>query len=174
MSRSFAFLLTLALAGSLGCAGKPVMKLNHAEVSGVSLGFPPQAAIAMTVYVDVSNPHSYDVAVRAVRGTVTFLDRYPLQIDFRAPADGVWLGANATTPMTVPVQVPVALAAQLMREGFTQQNIPFHLVGKADVTATRTFKLEKDDYEIDEIGNITKAQLDAAVRSVFPFGIMGG
>src|SRR5215475_1976368 len=83
-------LVLLALASS-GCAKKPTMKVNHAEVSGVTIGFPPQLAIQMTVVLDVFNPNSYDVAVRAMRGTVTFEDQYTMPIDFRASGDGVWL-----------------------------------------------------------------------------------
>lgn len=151
-----------------------MMKLNHADVSGVQLGFPPQAAITMTAYVEVRNPNSYDVAVRAVRGTVMLAEKYPLPIDYRTTGEGVWLPSDKTTELRVPIAIPVQLALQLMREAYTQPSIPFRLMGKADVTATRSLKIEKDDYSLDEKGIITREQMDGAIRSVFPFGGMGG
>jgi hypothetical protein len=158
------------LASFAACAKKPTMKLNHAELSGVSVGFPPQASVLMTVVVDVYNPNSYDVAVRAMRGKVVFLGKYDLPVDFKGPPDGVWLPADQTTPLRVPVAIPVNLAIQLMREVFQVPTIDFTIQGKADVTATRTFKIEKDDYEVDEKGTISRDQMDAAIRSVIPFG----
>jgi len=146
------------------------MRLNHAEVSGMQFGFPPQASVALTAYLDVVNPNSYDVAIRAVRGQVTLAEKYTLPIDYRAPGDGVWLASSGTTQVRVPIAIPVQLAMQLMREAYTVPTIPFRLVGRADVTATRSLKIEKDDYEVDEKGMITREQMDAAVRSVFPFG----
>jgi hypothetical protein len=147
------------------------MKLNHAELSGVSVGFPPQASVLMNVVLDVYNPNSYDVAIRAMRGKVTFLGKYDLPVDFRAPdANGVWLAANQTTPVRVPVAIPVNLAIQLMREAFQTPTIDFEVAGKADVTATRTFQIEKDDYEVDEKGAISRDQMNAALTSILPFG----
>jgi hypothetical protein len=119
----------------------------------------------------VYNPNSYDVAVRAMRGQVVFAEKYPLAIDFRAPGDGVWLPADQTTPMRVPISVPVQLAAQLLQEATTNPTITFHMTGRADVTATRTFKIEKDDYEVDETGVVTRDQMAMAVGSIFPLGV---
>jgi hypothetical protein len=154
------------------CAKKPTMKLNHAELAGgsVTIGFPPQASILMTCVIDVYNPNSYDVAVRAMRGSVKFAGKYDMPVDFRGPPEGVWLPADQTTSLRVPVAVPVNVAIQLMRESFNVPTIDFQLTGKADVTATRTFQIEKDNYEVDEKGTITRDQMDAAIRSVIPFG----
>lgn len=161
-------LLCACLATSqVACAKKPTMHLNHAEVSGVQLGFPPQIGVMMTVVVDVYNPNSYDVAIRAMRGQVVMANRYTLPIDFRAQGDGVWLAADATTPVRVPVSLPVDLAVTLVREAYTAPTIPFHITGRADVTATRTFKIEKDDYEVDENGFIDRQAVEASIRGVF-------
>jgi hypothetical protein len=172
--RRFLFVASLAIAllGTLpGCAKKPTMHLNHAEVQGVTLGFPPQLGVMMSVVLDVYNPNSYDVAVRAMRGQVIFANKYPLSVDFRDPGEGLWLPADTTTSIRVPVSVPVQLALQLLREASQNPVIPFKLTGKADVTATRTFKIEKDDYEVDESGTLTRDQMAMAVGSIFPLGI---
>ena len=139
------------------------MKLNHAEISGMSLGFPPQVGVVMTMVIDVYNPNSYDVAIRAMRGNATLADKYTLAIDYRPGPDGVWLGSNATTTMRVPVSVPLDLALQLLRESYASPTVSFHVVGTADVTASRTFQIEKDNYSVDETGTFSRQQLELAI-----------
>lgn len=148
---------------SSGCASKPTMKLNHAELSGMRIAFPPSLGVLMTVVLDVYNPNSYDVAVRAMRGTAVMAEKYSLPIDFKPGGEGVWLAANATTTIRVPVTIPVDLGLQLLRESYTTQNVPFRVVGSADVTATRTFKIEKDNYSVDETGTFSRQQLEMAI-----------
>lgn len=156
-------LTMLTMLTMTGCATQPTMRLNHAEVSGMSLGFPPSVSVVMVTVVDVHNPNSYDVAVRAVRGTVTFADRYTLPLDYRAPEGGLWLPADRTTQIRVPVTVPLDLALNLARETFSQPVVGFRIAGKADVTATRTFQIEKDNYAIDERGSFSRQQLELAL-----------
>jgi hypothetical protein len=160
------FILVIALGlGGFGCAKKPTMKVNHAEVSGVQLGFPPSLAIQMTVVLDVFNPNSYDVAVRAMRGNVTFQDQYSMPIDFKAAGDGVWLPASQTTQVRVPVAVPVDLALRITH-GAISGTVPYHVVGKADVTATKSLKIEKDDYSVDEKGELARNVIEQSIASM--------
>jgi hypothetical protein len=164
--------LTLALVAvaGVGCVSKPTMHLNHCEITGVQLAtLPPAFGVLMTVVVDVYNPNGYDVAVRAMRGQTVMANRYPLPVDYRAPADGVWLPAKATTSVRVPVVIPIDLALQLVREGFQSPTIPYRFTGTADVTATRTFQLEKDNYAVDESGSISQQQMLA----VIPASLLG-
>ncbi|HVJ90729.1 MAG TPA: LEA type 2 family protein [Labilithrix sp.] len=152
-----------------GCAKRPTMKVHHAEMQGVRLGFPPTLAVQMTVVMDVYNPNKYDVAIRAVRGTVTFHDRYSMPIDFRAGGEGIWLGADRTTQVRVPTAVPVDLALTITRDALTGV-VPYRVVGKADVTATRSFKIEADDYSVDERGEISRQVIDASIAAIgIPF-----
>ncbi len=157
--------LALVTAGTSGCAKKPTMKVHHAEMQGVQFGFPPSLAVQMTVVMDVYNPNSYDVAIRAMRGTVTFLDRYTMPIDFRPGGEGVWLASDRTTQVRVPTAVPVDLALRITREAMTGV-VPYHVVGKADVTATRSLKIESDDYSVDERGQISRQVIDASLASM--------
>jgi hypothetical protein len=151
------------------CASKPTMKVNHAEVSGVQFGFPPSLSLQMTVVLDVTNPNDYDVAVRAMRGQVTYMGKYPQPIQYQAPGDGVWMAANKTTQVRVPVSLPIDLAMQLMREAMTGV-VKYHVTGKADVTATKTLKIEKDNYEVDEDGTFARQQIEASVAALgIPF-----
>lgn len=152
-----------------GCAKKPTMKVRHAEMQGVRLGFPPSAAVQMTVVMDVFNPNSYDVAIRAMRGTVSFFDRYSMPIDFRPGGEGIWLAADRMTQVRVPTTVPVDLALRITSEALTG-TVPYHVVGKADVTATRSLKIESDDYSVDERGEISRQVIEASIAALgIPF-----
>lgn len=143
------------------------MRLNRAEVTGVRVAFPPSLQVVMTVHVDVYNPNSYDVAVRGVRGTVVIAERYTLPLDWRVPGEGVWLAADATTPVRVPVPIPVDMAMAVLREAYAAPSVAYRFMGRADVTATRTFKIEKDDYSVDERGWIARHQIEQALRMGF-------
>lgn len=158
-------LLSFVVIATNGCAKKPTMKVHHAEMQGVKLGFPPSVAVQMTVVMDVFNPNSYDVAIRAMRGTVTFTDRYTMPIDFRPGGEGVWLGSDRTTQVRVPTAVPVDLALRITREAMTGV-VPYRVVGKADVTATRSFKVESDDYSVDERGEISRQVIEQSIAAI--------
>ena len=160
-----ALLLAVVAFGTSGCAKKPTMKVNHAEMQGVQLGFPPSLAVQMTVVLDVTNPNSYDVAVRAMRGQVSFYDRYTMPIDFRPGGDGVWLPSGQTTQVRVPTSVPIDLALRITHEALTG-TVPYHVVGKADVTATRSLKVESDDYSVDERGEISRQVIEASIAAI--------
>jgi late embryogenesis abundant protein len=158
----------LTAASWSGCVSKPTMHLNHAEISGATLGtFPPSVGILMTVVVDVYNPNSYDVAIRAMRGQVVMGNNHLLPVDYRAPGNGVWLAADKTTSVRVPVSVPLDLGLLLLRESAAAPFIPYRLTGRADVTASSTFKVEADDYAVDEQGTISRQQIAAIIPNSF-------
>ena len=167
VARRIAPVLAIAFGACLctACVTKPSMRINHAEVSGVRIAFPPSLGVLMTIYVDVFNPNSYDIAIRAVRGQVLLANRYTLPVDFRPAGDGVWLGSNSTTSVAVPVTIPMQVGLAVMGETLTTPMIPYHFSGKADVTATRTLQLEKDDYSVSEDGAIPRQQIDMVLRS---------
>ena len=158
-----ALALTALAASSAACVQKPTMKLDHAEVSGVRVGFPPSLGVLMNIVVAVDNPNSYDLAVRAVRGQVVLANRYSLPVNFRAPGNGVWLRSGAISRLAVPVDIPVQLAIELLRDGMMSPTITYRFTGRADVTATSTFQLEKDDYSVNEWGIVTRQQLASAL-----------
>ena len=139
------------------------MTLRSAEVTGVRISFPPALGVLMTLVIDVYNPNSYDVAVRAVRGQVTIADRYTVPVELAVEGEGTWLTSDKTTQLRVPVDIPVQTALAVLRESASTPQIPYRFVGRADVTATRTFELEKDDYSVDERGTISREQIRAAL-----------
>ena len=100
-----------------------------------------------------------------MRGTLVLQDRYTLPIQFQPQnPEGIWLPSDQTTPVAIPVPIPVDLALTLLRETYTTPQINFRLVGVADVTATRTFKIEKDNYSVDERGVVTRQEMETALR----------
>ena len=163
---ALAFACWMATLGS--CVTKPTMHLNHAEISGAQLStFPPSIGIVLTAFVDVYNPNSYDVAVRAMRGQVVVGNGHMLPVDYRAQGDGVWLAAGKTTSVRVPVAIPIDLGLMLLRESAAEPFIPYRLTGRADVTASNTFRIEKDDYAVDEQGTISRQQIAAVIPNTF-------
>ena len=157
--------IALAACASTACVKKPEMHLDHAEISGVQLAtMPPSLGIVMTVVIDVYNPNSYDVAVRGVRGQTVIGGQYPLPVAYQAPPpDGLWLPAGQTTAVRVPITMPIQLALALVQQGLTAPTIDYRFTGVADVTATHTFQLEKDNYAVDETGTITRAEMLAVI-----------
>ena len=158
-------LLCVAAALSAGCVHKPEMHLDHAEITGVALAtMPPSLGIVMTLVIQVYNPNSYDVAVRGVRGQAILANQYPLPVMFQAPPpDGLWLPAGQTTAIRVPITMPIELALALVQQGMASPTIPYRFTGAADVTASHTFQLEKDNYAVDETGTVTRDQMLAVI-----------
>jgi hypothetical protein len=155
---------------AISCASKPTMHLNHAEISGAESSTSPSGfGILMTVFVDVHNPNSFDVAVRAMRGQVIMAGKHSLALDFRPPGEGVWLPSGKTTSVRVPIHLPLGLVLALLRETVAAPSFEFRLTGRADVTATRAFRIERDDYSVDERGSISRGQVAAVIpASLWP------
>jgi hypothetical protein len=159
----FPFACIAALSWA-ACVSKPTMHLNHAEISGAQFAtFPPSIGILMTIVVDVYNPNSYDVAIRAMRGQVLMGNNHMLPVDFRAPGNGVWLGSERTTSVRVPITMPLDLGVSLLSETASMPFVPYRLTGRADVTASSTFRVESDDYAVDEQGPISREQIAAII-----------
>jgi hypothetical protein len=142
------------------------MNLHHAEVSGLQVGFPPSLSVVMTVVLAVNNPNSYDIAIRRVRGMSFVAQRYSLPVDYQPGADGIWLAADTTSFLRVPVVVPLDIAFALLQATLGSPSVAYSFSGRADVTATRTFKIEKDDYAVSESGMFDRHQLEVAIAGM--------
>jgi Late embryogenesis abundant protein len=137
-----------------------MMTLNHAEVRGIQLlAIPPN--VDMVIVVDVRNPNSFDIAVRALRGSITLAEKYVVPVEYIPGDNGAWLASNATTSIRIPVSIPMPTALQVAQDSWAKSDIVFTFRGKADVSASRTLNLRQDDYTIEEAGVFTRAQLVA-------------
>ena len=167
MPRRWAAVLPLlaVLAAGPACVQQPVVTVHHAEVGGLSA-----FGVSVTVFLQIRNDNAYDVQIRSVHCNVTFGRGYTLgPIDF-APPQG-WLPAGQTTLIPVPVSIPWNLLPALASETVGAFAVPYHVRGVANVTATRTFGIERDNYPVDEGGAIPRqALIDVARRSIpLPF-----
>jgi hypothetical protein len=140
------------------------MTLNHADVAGLQVTLPPGIGVLLLLHVDVYNPNSYDIAIRAVRGQVLLASKYSVAVEFKADGEGVWLPSDSTTQVVVPVQVPLTTALAVLQESNISPMIAYHFNGRADVTATRSLKLEEDDYAVSDDGWISRQQIEAGLH----------
>lgn len=140
------------------------MRLNHAEVAGLAVSLPPSVGVLLLIHVDVFNPNSYDVAVRAVRGQVLLAGRHSVPVNFAAKGEGLWLEADKTSRMVIPVEVPLTTSLAVLAETVQTPMVNYQFTGRADVTATRTLKLERDDYSVNEQGVISRDQIQAGLH----------
>jgi len=154
----------VAFAALAGCVHDPTVQLDHAELNGVQMAiFPPKLGVLLTVVVDITNPNTFDVGVRGMRGQVVLAEKYPLPISWQPPPPGQWLRAGAATPVRIPIEMPIELAIALIREAYGAPVIGFHLQGIVDVTGSSTFKLDKDNYAVDLRGTMTRQQIEGVV-----------
>jgi len=161
-----AFMMVTALAGgNAGCISDPSMKLAGARVSNVSL-----YGVDLTMTMAVHNDNSFDVMVRDVRADVTLHDRYRLPTVQISP--NIWLPADKTTQIDVPVTIPWNLVPGLVQTTLGSSTISYRAQGSANVTATRALSIDLDDFTVDEGGVLSRdALVNAAARSIFGAGV---
>jgi hypothetical protein len=157
--------LLAALSAAPGCVTQPAITVHHAEVRGLSMSG-MGVGMAVTIFLQVRNDNAYDVQIRSVHCNVTFGRGNVLgPIDF---APNQWLGSNRTTLVAVPVWIPMQLLPALAAETAGSYAVPYHVVGTADVTATRAFGIERNNYPIDEGGSVPRQMLVDSARSAIP------
>ena len=152
----------LALAATPACVTQPAVTVHHAELRGLSAW-----GLGVAIVLQVRNDNSYDVQVRNVHVNLALgTHGYPLgPIDF---APNQWLPAHQTTLVAVPVNIPLQMIPALVGETIGSYVIPYHVQGTADVTATRAFGIERNDYPVNENGAIPRQMVVDSVRSVLP------
>jgi LEA14-like dessication related protein len=156
--------LALTLAMAPGCVTKPVVTVHHAEVRGLST-----FGLNVVIFLQIRNDNAYDVQIRNVRCNVTFGRGYTLgPIEF---APNQWLPSNQTTLVPVPVAIPWQLIPALISETAGAFAVPYYVKGVADVTATRAFGIERNNYPIDEGGAVPRQMMVDAAQRALPIPI---
>lgn len=149
---------------STGCSPKaPTMRVNGANFEGISatLGLPPTIGALLRIFVSGENENSFDIQIRGVRGDVIMLNgRYRLPVQ---TAVGTWLPSDRATPFSFTVNVPVQTGFAILSDTVTMGCIPYSFQGVADVTATSTFRLDKDNYPVSQSGCIPRQSLLMAI-----------
>ncbi|RYE84665.1 MAG: hypothetical protein EOO75_17845, partial [Myxococcales bacterium] len=165
--RRAALALLLAGAVALGAAGcgvkDPSLQVQGASIAGgtATFGLPPTIGVIMAVQMSAKNENSFDIQVRGARGTVALMNGV-----FQVPistAIGTWLKSDSTTSFIVPVTIPLQTAIALLGSSLNVACIPYAVQGVADVTATSTFKLERDNQGFNQNGCIPRQTLLSAV-----------
>ncbi len=151
----------LALAAAPGCVTTPTVKVHHAEVYGIGA-----YGVNTLIYLQVRNDNSYDVQVRNLRAQVTLGGKYPLAPVNVSPNQ--WLPAHQTTLVAVPMSIPWQVLPSLIAETVGHYAIPYYIRGTADVTATRTFGIEKDNWVVDEGGSVPRQVVIDSAKSSIP------
>ncbi|UQA60688.1 LEA type 2 family protein [Polyangium aurulentum] len=148
-------LLALAALCASGCAERPTMRLHHAEIRFASF-----QGVGLDIFMTVDNTNSFDIQIRNVRVEVFLANRYNLPaIDY---SPNTWLPSGEKTVLRVPMVIPYTLIPRLVNETANSPYINYHVRGSADVTATRAFGVERDNYPIDEGGSIPRGDMLAA------------
>ena len=152
--------LTALLATAPACVHKPTLELHSAQINGIGL-----AGVAMNVVVKVNNTNSFDVQVRDVNVQVVVAGYALAPIQY---SPNRWLGADQTTMVDVPVMIPWATVPALLTQTIGSEKLKYRVKGTADVTATRLLQVQRNNYGIDEEGEIPRATVVAAARVKFP------
>jgi hypothetical protein len=152
--------IVVALAAAPGCVTQPQMTVHHAELRGVS-----PWGVNVMIWLQVRNDNSYDVQVRNVNVSVKFGRGIVLPVVY---SPNQWLPSGRTTFVAVPVTIPLQAVPGLVMETVGAYGIPYHVKGSADVTATRTFGIERDNYPVNEGGSVPRQMVVDAAKSAIP------
>lgn len=152
--------ILVALCAAPACVSTPKVSVHHAELRGLNTW-----GLSVMILLQVRNDNSYDVQIRNVNVQVTFGRGLVLPVAF---APNQWLPSNQTTFVQVPVTIPWTALPAIVAETAGAYAIPYHVRGVADVTGTRTFQIERDNYTVDENGSIPRQLVVDAARTAIP------
>jgi len=138
-----------------GCVTTPVVELHSAHLATANA-----QGVGLDIFVKVNNDNVFDVKIRNVRAKVVMGERFalpPLQFN-----PDQWLPAKRHTLVRVPMVVPWTMVPALLAHTAGSETISYTVVGAADVTAVRMLGIQRNDYPIDDEGELSRAQLAAA------------
>lgn len=163
MSLRALFFATALSASSVGCVKNPTMDLYGARVQTVS-----PMGVGMVMVMKIRNDNPFDIQVRNVAANVIIGDSFRMPTVRTSP--NVWLRASSVTLVDVPMTVPWPTLMPLLSRTVGSATIEYRAKGFADVTATSTFQIDRNDYKFDEEGKVSRVELvQAAIRGGFPF-----
>ena len=143
-----------AIAGALclaatGCVQTPKVRLHHADFQGASL-----IGAVLDVVIEIQNPNGYDIKLRDLTAETTFAGKYRLPPIVIHPDQ--WLPAGQATQVHVPTTLPWLMIPAILAETVMSPQVTYSVRGSANVTATRTFGIEEDNYPIDLKGEMPR------------------
>jgi len=127
---------------SVACVSAPTVRLHHAAFTGATL-----TGAALDVVIEIQNPNSFDIKLRDLTAETTFAEKYTLPPIVMHPDQ--WLPSGQATQVHVPTQLPWLMIPGILAETIFSPEVTFHVKGTANVTATRTFGIQEDNYPMD-------------------------
>lgn len=145
----FAGVLALSTAA---CVETPTVTLHHADIQGASL-----TGAVVDVVIAINNPNSYDIKLRDITAETTFAGRYRLPPIVMHP--DLWLPSGQTTLVHVPTTLPWLMIPGILAETVMSPQVVYNVTGSANVTATRTFGIEENNYPLQLTGTMPRTVL---------------
>lgn len=137
----------LSLAVASGCSTPSVQVKSAVLQSATPQGPRFDALLA------IENPNSFDIQVRAVRANVRVAGAtIPVVVQ-----PNVWVPADGTASVAVPVTIPWSAVPPLGVGAVTQSQIPYTITGNADVTASRSLDIDYDAYRFAHQGTLPRS-----------------
>lgn len=147
--------------GGFACASKPTVQVQHAQITGIDL-----TGIRVNVVIRIRNPNSFDILVRNIQAQTTIAGAYQLPPINMQP--NVWLPANNTSFLTAPVVIPWHMVPGVLSATLGNEYIAYQVSGLADVTASRSFKLNVNQEPLEDHGVISREMMLQAARPQMP------
>lgn len=134
------------------CVETPKVRLHHADIQGASL-----AGAVIDVVIEIQNPNAYDIQLRDLTAETTFAGQYRLPPIVIHPNQ--WLPAGRATQVHVPTTLPWLMIPGILAATVLSPQVTYNVRGSANVTATRTFGIEEDNYPIDLNGTMPRQMM---------------
>ncbi len=145
------FALALLLT-TVACVQSPKVRLHSAGFQGANL-----TGAVLDVVIEIHNPNAFDIQVRDVTAETTFAGRYSLPPIVLHPNQ--WLPAGRSTQVHVPTTLPWLMIPPILAETILSPKVTYTVRGNANVTATRTFGIEEDNYPIQLTGEMPRQMM---------------
>lgn len=142
------FALILVALTALGCV--PAVQLKSAQLKG-----PTPTGVRFDCLMAVENPNTFDLEVRAVRANVRIENVRGYVPVYTEPR--TWIPAGRTVIVAVPITIPYAMVPSILAATVRDPKVTYTVIGNADVTATRAFRIEQDMYQFDEEGTLPRS-----------------
>lgn len=146
---AWSLVAAVALLATTACVQTPSVRLHHADIQGASL-----TGAVVDVVIEIQNPNAYDIKLRDLTAETTFAGRYKLPPIVIHP--DLWLPSGRATQVHVATTLPWLMIPPILAETIMSPAVTYNVRGTANVTATRTFGIEEDNYPLDLTGTLPR------------------
>jgi hypothetical protein len=145
-------------------ACQPAVTLRSATLRGAT-----PTGVAFDAVMAVENPNLFDIEVRAIRANAKLEGVRGVVPVYVEPH--TWIPAGRTVLIPVPIILPWQMIAPVIAATVGNSKVTYYVSGTADVTATRAFAIDRDEYEFDEEGELPRGFLMKVGVGGFQIGI---